>query len=202
VWETFTEAAAYGHLAVLEFTMGVQGHRALLRIYHGGALARAIEGHQTPVVDFLLSKCEFDWGLLDMFEEAVAQGQAATAERICNMYPLSRAERNLLVDSAWEGRANAVEYLFNNGCRDSELVCHAFVRAAAVGCTDVVGLLYETGLISSDAFGKACNCANKWSCRAETLLYFYGLKRAAPQIINQWFERVRDMSVLKLLYEK
>jgi len=124
-----------------------------------------------------------------------------TAQRIYNVYSLFVTEGNLLVDSAREGRKNAVEYLIRNGCRDSELVCDAFVRAAEFGRTNVVRFLYETGLISSDAFRKVCDCVNTLSRRFETLLYLYGFKHASPQMINQWFERVRDMSVLNMVYE-
>jgi hypothetical protein len=56
------------------------------------------------VVDFLLEKHEFDWNSADAFQEAVVQGQTATAEQIYNVYPHFRGNRSLFAELAVHAR--------------------------------------------------------------------------------------------------
>jgi hypothetical protein len=92
VREVFTESAANEHLEVLKLMMGMERTKFRIKMYHGGALSRAVAGRHAHVVDFLLEKHEFDWNSADAFQEAVVQGQTATAEQIYNVYPHFFAE--------------------------------------------------------------------------------------------------------------
>jgi hypothetical protein len=73
-------------------------------MYHGRALSRAVAERHAHVVDFLLEKHEFDWNSADAFQEAVVQGQTATAEQIYNVYPHFRGNRSLFAELAVHAR--------------------------------------------------------------------------------------------------
>jgi hypothetical protein len=178
VRRVFAESAANGHVEVLKIMLEVWTTKRHMKTYSGRALSRAIAGQHAHVVDFLLEKHEFDWNLMDAFEEAVARAQTATAEKIYNAFPqlVNDETKNLFVALALDGRKNAVEYLFNNGRRDPALVSDAF-EAATFGFLDVAIFLHDTGLVSSEAFRAAWVCAATWASNSETVLYLYRLKR-------------------------
>jgi hypothetical protein len=202
VREVFTESAAIGHLEVLKLMMGMERIKRHMKLYHGGALPLSIAAQHTDVVDFLLEKPEFDWNFKDALEEALALGQTATAELIYNVYPRFKENTTSFAELAYDGRKDSIEYIFNNGRREPELVCDAFVRGSKKGSIDVLSFLHDTGLISLDTFKKAWeHAAICWPSNSPIMLFLYGLKRASSLMVNQWFERVNNLEVLKLLYE-
>lgn len=121
IGKIFVEAAGNGQLGVVKFMVGYEKIKRYVAIYASQALPRAIIARQATVVDFLLEQHDFEWSLLDAFEEAVQDNQADTAQKIYEVYPLF-PNGKLLVDLARQGRRSGVEYLYNNGRNDPIIV--------------------------------------------------------------------------------
>ncbi|KAG1708410.1 hypothetical protein DVH05_025089 [Phytophthora capsici] len=195
----FDEGAVHGHLGVVKF---MTEHASTKRVYSelplADTLSKVITAGHVHVAEFLLDLGGEIRYLEKVFVVALNEGQILLAERIRGIYG-----RDLLIKVARSGDLNAVEYLYNNGCTDSELVGRALIYAASEAHIEVVKFLLDSDCVSSEAFEKAFKraCSGYKPECIDTVVFLYKLNRASPQCIECGFGLANTSAVVKFLFE-
>ncbi|KAG1713258.1 hypothetical protein DVH05_000978 [Phytophthora capsici] len=208
VEDIMTEGAVHGHLSVVKLM--VEHALALPDEYRNGypkwtiqddTLAKSILAGQIGVAEFLIHESGISWDLKNAFIIAVNKGEAALAEIIRERYPQQVRGQVLFIDLACSGDLNAVEYLYKNGCNDSELVERALSLGVTKGQTEIVEFLASR--VSSEAFEKAFEraCSGDRPECIDTVMVLYKLNRASRQCIERGFINANTLAVVKFLYE-
>ncbi|KAG1713261.1 hypothetical protein DVH05_000981 [Phytophthora capsici] len=194
----FEEGAVHGQLSVVKFMIDFASTTWNSNLSLVDSLSKAIIAGHVHVAEFLLTLRDNIYRLEEAFVVAVDKGQIFLAERIRAIYG-----RHLFINVVRLGNVNAVEYLYNNGCNDSELVGLALANAATYARSDVVKFLVENGCISSKAFETAFENAcfgYGYEC-IDIVMYLYKLNRASRQCIELGFTYTNSLAVVNFLFE-
>ncbi|KAK1941399.1 putative ankyrin repeat protein [Phytophthora citrophthora] len=207
VQEIMNEGAVNGQLEVVKFMVehAADDHYGdrYLRWTKDDTLTKAIVAGHIDVAEFLVNQSIISLNLKNAFIVAVDKGQESLAERIRELYPQRLHGADLFIDLISSGDLNAVEYLYKNGCNDSDLVGEAFVLAASGAQNAVVEALAGTGCVSSEAFEEAFKraCSGDSSVFLDTVTFLYKLNTVSPQCIEHGFGLANSFGVVKFLYE-
>ncbi|KAG7401169.1 hypothetical protein PHYBOEH_002727 [Phytophthora boehmeriae] len=197
-WGVMEEAAANGHLDVVQFAANFAVDGEYYSAKDSPVLYNAICGGHVAVVEFLLQSRRFRWDLRKSFQQALVEKQQGIAKMIFESYPTGT---NMFVDMAHEGSTEAVKCLYGNGYDSAELVSEAFVEAASRGHTDIVKFLYETNRVSYAAFAIAFESAAMFGS-SDIVEYLFIQGDVSSETINSAFEKAGSIAVIKALYEK
>ncbi|KAG1713257.1 hypothetical protein DVH05_000977 [Phytophthora capsici] len=152
VQKIFNEGAVHGQLEVVKFmTENESTKRMCSKFPLEDTLPEAMMAGHFHVAAFLLDLGGIIWNLAKAFVVALDKGQKLLAERIQELY----GQPDLFVDLGLEGDVNAMEYIYEDGCKDSELVRLALANAASEAHIEVVKFLLESGRVTSEAFEEA-----------------------------------------------
>ncbi|KAL3670340.1 hypothetical protein V7S43_004650 [Phytophthora oleae] len=218
VLKILDEGTVHGHLPVVEFMVQHASNNdyadRFLRWPTVNTLSKAILAGHLHVAEFLINQRVISWNLQDAFTVALDKGEMSLAERLREVYPQQMPGQNLFIDLASSGQLHALEYLYNNGCNDPELIGLAFTFAVTQALVianvnlikahrQVVEFLLGTGCVTSEAFENTFKTAcseNDYTC-IDTVKLLYKWNRASPQCIDRAFGLANNFTVLKMLYE-
>ncbi|KAF1786113.1 Ankyrin repeat-containing domain [Phytophthora cactorum] len=167
-------AAGNGHLDVVQYMV----QRARENKYvnnRSAALARAITGRHTNVVEFLFNLV------------AVGTTQYAHAKRIFDIYAKKNSGKNMFVHLAGGGYANAVMYMYGRGCKVAEVVTtRSFAQQLMARPMSFELLKINTGRITAisvdNAFETAAGLAGV--VYLETVFFLCRVCRASSESIS------------------
>ncbi|KAK1941398.1 hypothetical protein P3T76_007264 [Phytophthora citrophthora] len=139
--KVFVEGAVNGQLEVVKFMVEhAAANNCRLGSPFSDTVSRVILAGHVHMAEFLLNLRDVYWDLKKAFIAAVDKDQVPLADRIRGLYG-----PDLFIHLASSGGVTAVEYLYKNGCNDSELVGQAFIYAAGEAQNGVVKFLAGTG---------------------------------------------------------
>ncbi|KAG6578091.1 uncharacterized protein IUM83_10457 [Phytophthora cinnamomi] len=200
-------AAEGGHLDVVKFMVQYakeQDFCAYDLLFHSStALARAISGGQTAVVEYLLGLEEFTWDLQKAFVAAVGVKDNSLADRMYELFVQTSKKEELFIELACGGYLDAVKYLYETGHNDSDMIGEAFVGATQWRGNDALEFLLSTGRVSSEAFDRGFEKAvvSSWD-GVNVVPFLLEKKRASAKSINQAFVASSSSDILEILLER
>ncbi|EGZ18598.1 hypothetical protein PHYSODRAFT_332347 [Phytophthora sojae] len=199
-WKVLEEAAVHGHLAVVQFASRyvIRTPSDDERCTDSKAVSLAIAGGYVDVVVYLL---RYPWNVASAFMEAVRKQQHVIAEKIYQVFPFYFEGKNLFVEMAGDGFLIAVQYLYERGHNDENLVQDAFLKAATgmTRRTEVMEFLIGTGRVLEEVFDTAFE-AVATSGSVSTVTFLYEQQFASLRGIYRAFERAGSLSVTKFLF--
>ncbi|OWY99137.1 hypothetical protein PHMEG_00029919 [Phytophthora megakarya] len=186
VWHVLDEAAAKGHVDIVELAFGYAKEESYSGPRSSLAMSSAIAGEHIDIVRLLLCSESFDWdNKEENFAEAVKLEQTEIADLIFEEDSRDSHGEHMLLRLAYDGPTNAVEYLYRKGHDGPDLIGRAFVEAA---CNiDTVDFLLATGRVSSTYFDKALKAATE-NGSLEAVQNLYNKGRASTQALNKALE--------------
>ncbi|KAG1713260.1 hypothetical protein DVH05_000980 [Phytophthora capsici] len=200
VQKIFNEGAVHGQLEVVKFmTEKESTNRVCSKYPLKDTLPEAMVAGHFHVAAFLLDLGDIIWNLSKAFVVAVDKGQKLLAERIQELY----GQPDLFIDLGLEGDVNAMEYIYKDGCKDSELVELALANAASEAHIEVVQFLLESGRVTSEVFDEAFiqACFGNKPQSINTVMLLYKLGQVSRQCIERGFKIANTVAVIRFLFE-